>query len=102
MLYIENLVEFVRLMIENEERGVFFPQNSEYSNTTELVKMIAQAHDKKILIVSGFEWALKLLSCFTVLVNKAFGSLSYDMAISEYKENYRKISLEESIKITES
>lgn len=25
MLYIENLMELVRLMIENEERGTFFP-----------------------------------------------------------------------------
>ena len=43
MLYIENLCEFVRLMVENEESGTFFPQNSEYSNTSELVEMIAAA-----------------------------------------------------------
>lgn len=30
MLYIGNLVEFVRLMIENEEQGIFWPQNAEY------------------------------------------------------------------------
>lgn len=35
MLYIENLMEFVRLMIENEEHGTFWPQNAEYSNTVE-------------------------------------------------------------------
>ena len=31
----------VRLMIENKEEGVFWPQNKEYSNTTEMVKLIA-------------------------------------------------------------
>jgi UDP-glucose 4-epimerase len=41
------------------------------------------------------------MSHVTGLVNKAFGSLSYDMSISEYKENYRIATLEESIKLSE-
>lgn len=49
MIYIENLCEFVRLMIKNKESGTFFPQNSEYSNTAELVKTIAAAHGKKFV-----------------------------------------------------
>ena len=101
MLYIDNLMEFVRLMVENEEQGIFWPQNAEYSNTTELVKLIAQAHGKKIVMVPGFTWALKLLGHATGLVNKAFGSLSYDMDISEYRENYRIATLEQSIEETE-
>ena len=62
MLYIENLAEFVRLMIENVERGTFWPQNSEYSNTSELVKMIAAANGKRIRLVRGLGWLLKLMS----------------------------------------
>lgn len=101
MLYIDNLLEFVRLMVENEEQGIFWPQNGEYSNTTELVQMIAKAHGKKILIVPGFTWALKLASRVTGLVNKAFGSSVYDMNLSDYKEKYRTHSLLESIDLTE-
>ena len=101
MLYIGNLTEFVRLMIENEERGIFWPQNAEYSNTSRLVKMIAEAKGKKILLVRGFTWALKMMSHATSLVNKAFGSLCYDMALSRYPQVYQKYSLEESIKETE-
>ncbi len=101
MLYIENLCEFVRLMIENNEKGIFHPQNGEYSDTAELVKMIAAAHGKKVAIVHGFGWSLKLMSHVTGLVNKAFGSMSYDMAISEYEENYRVCGLKESIERTE-
>jgi UDP-glucose 4-epimerase len=100
MLYIDNLLEFVRLMVENEEQGIFWPQNGEYSNTTELVQMIAKAHGKKILIVPGFTWALKLASRVTGLVNKAFGSSVYDMNLSDYKEKYRTHSLSESIDLT--
>lgn len=102
MLYIENLCEFVRLMVVNEEHGIFHPQNSEYSSTAELVKMIAKAHGKKIFIIKGFGWALKIMSHITGLVNKAFGSMSYDMSISEYKEDYRVCGLAESIKRTET
>lgn len=101
MLYIENLCEFVRLMVENDEQGTFWPQNAEYSNTSELVKMIAEAHGKKVRLVKGFTWALKIMSHVTGLVNKAFGSLSYEMGIGEYKQIYWTIPLKESIRKTE-
>ena len=102
MLYVENLAEFVRLMIENEEQGTFWPQNAEYSNTSELVQMIGKAHGKNIHLIHGFEWVLKLLGCFTGLVDKAFGNLYYDKKISAYKQDYRVYSLSESINRTES
>ena len=102
MLYIENLCEFVRLMVENDEQGTFWPQNSEYSNTSELVKLIAEAHGKKVRLVRGFGWALKIMSCVTGLVNKAFGSLSYEAGMSEYKQEYRTSTLVDSIRKTET
>ena len=102
MLYIENLCEFVRLMVENEEQGTFWPQNAEYSNTSELVKMIAEAHGKKVHLIKGFGWALKIMSKITGLVNKAFGSLSYDMELSKYSVDYQKFSVNESLERTES
>ncbi len=101
MLYVENLCEFVRLMVKNEEHGIFHPQNAEYSNTTEIVKMIANAHGKKIWTPKGFDWALKIMSHMTGLVNKAFGSMSYDISISEYRDSYVVCGLKESIERTE-
>lgn len=101
MLYIENLCEFVRLMIENEEQGTFWPQNAEYSNTSELVRMIAEANGKRVRLIKGFTWALRIMSHATGLVNKAFGSLSYDMELSVYTPIYHKVSLKESLERTE-
>lgn len=101
MLYIENLCEFVRLMIENEEQGVFWPQNKEYSNTTEMVEMIAQEHEKRIRTTKIFNWGLYVLRLGTSLVDKAFGSLVYDQRMSGYKEEYRVVDLRESIRRTE-
>ena len=101
VLYVGNLMEFVRLMVVNEEQGIFWPQNAEYSNTTELVKLIAQAHGKQVLIVPCLAWALKLMSYATGLVNKAFGSLSYEQSMSSYKEEYCLTDLRQSIFKTE-
>ena len=101
MLYIGNLVEFVRLMIENGEHGTFWPQNPQYSNTSEVISLIAKAHNKRCVLIPGFGWALKLMSHATGLVNKAFGNLAYDHAMSVYKEPYQKFSLQEAIERTE-
>lgn len=101
MLYIENLMEFVRLMIENEEQGTFWPQNAEYSNTSELVRMIAAEHGKRIVLVKGATVPLKMAGLATGLVDKAFGNLAYDQTLSEYKENYRIANLRRSIMLTE-
>lgn len=102
MLYIGNLVEFVRLMIENGEHGTFWPQNPQYSNTSEVISLIAKAHSKRCVLIPGFGWALKLMSHATGLVNKAFGNLAYDQAMSEYKLPYQKYSLQEAIERTEN
>lgn len=101
MLYIENLMEFVRLMIENEERGTFWPQNKEYSNTSKLVKKIAAEHGKRIVLVKGCTVPLKIAGMMTGLVDKAFGNLAYDKKMSRYKTEYRLFSLNESIERTE-
>jgi UDP-glucose 4-epimerase len=102
MLYVESLCEFVCLMIKNDEQGLFFPQNAEYSNTSELVQMISAAHGKKVKLVKGFAWILKLISHTTGLVNKAFGNMCYDFSLSEYHCDYRAYDLQRSIQKTES
>lgn len=100
MIYIENLCEFVRLLIKNNDNGVFFPQNKEYLNTSELIKLIGEYRNKKIILVKGFEWLIKIFGNFSSLVTKAFGNLTYDKKISEYKEDYCICPLEESIRRT--
>ena len=101
MLYVVNLAEFVRLMIDNEETGTFWPCNKEWSNTSELVKLIADCHGKSVKLIPGFGWALKLLSHVTGYVNKAFGNLAYEAHLGDYHTNYRLYTLAESIKETE-
>jgi UDP-glucose 4-epimerase len=98
MLFVENLVEFIRLVIKNEDSGIFFPQNAEYSNTSELVKEIGACYGKKVRLVKGFAWLIKFFGLFVGLINKAFGNLTYDKSISNYCEDYQKHSLLDSVK----
>ncbi|NLW42624.1 MAG: NAD-dependent epimerase/dehydratase family protein [Tissierellia bacterium] len=99
MIYIDNLSEFVKQLIDNKSGGLFFPQNAEYVNTSEMVRLIAEAHGKKIVMTKLFNPLLRLLNVSTV--NKVFGDLVYDMSMSEYESNYRVCGFRESIKKTE-
>lgn len=101
MLYIGNLCEFVRLVIENEDSGIFWPQNREYSNTSELVKMISDCHKKRLFYIRGIEWILKIIGKRIRVINKVFGNLIYEQEISLYKADYQKYSLKQSIELTE-
>ena len=101
MLHIDNLCEFIRMMIDNDENGLFFPQNKEYVKTSEMVKMIAEVHGKKIWMTKVFNPMIKLLAGKVRLLNKVFGSLVYEQSMSDYKENYRIRDFTESIMVTE-
>lgn len=101
MLYIDNLSEFIRLIIKNEERGIFFPQNKEYVNTSLLVKTIAEVNRKKIILIKGTETLLIIVSKWLGLINKVFGNLCYEISMGKYKENYQVCDFKDSIKYTE-
>jgi UDP-glucose 4-epimerase len=102
MLHIDNLCEYIRLMVENAEHGMFFPQNKEYVRTSEMVKLIAAAHGKKMHLIKIFNPAIKLLGRKVGLVNKAFGNLVYEESMSAYHQNYRVRDFAESIIATEN
>lgn len=105
MLYIGNLCRFVELMVENEEQGVFYPQNKEYVRTADLVAAIAAEHGKRMRLTGIFHPALVLLGKmggkFGALSDKAFGNLVYEKEMSEYREEYRVYGFQESVHLTE-
>lgn len=99
MIYIDNLSEFVKQLIDNRSSGLFFPQNAEYVNTSEMVSLIAEAHGKKIVMTKLFNPLLKLLDVSTV--NKVFGDLIYEKENLKYVSNYNTCNFRESINYTE-
>ncbi|WP_407269707.1 NAD-dependent epimerase/dehydratase family protein [Radiobacillus sp. PE A8.2] len=101
MLHIDNLCEFIRLMIDNEESGLFFPQNSEYVKTSEMVQLIAETHGKRIILTKIFNPVLRVMARKVGLINKVFGNLVYEKNMSKYKEDYRSRNLRDTIVATE-
>ncbi|MEG0378353.1 MAG: NAD-dependent epimerase/dehydratase family protein, partial [Eubacterium sp.] len=102
MLFIDNLCEFIRLMIEHNEKGVFFPQNKETVKTSELVKQIAEVYGKKIFLIKGLNLVVRLCSTSIPLINKVFGSLVYKKELSLYQGfEYNICNMKETIRKTE-
>ncbi len=106
MLYIENLLEFLCLLMLDGSGGIYVPQNAEYSNTSELVQMIGETTGKSVhltRLLSPAVWlGSKVPGKAGRLVGKAFASSYYSQAISVYPGiDYQKYDLKTSIKITE-
>ncbi len=102
MIYIENFCEFLRLLVESGRGGLFFPQNKEYSSTSDMVKQIAKSKGRKIWVTRILNPLVYCLACMPGkigrLTNKAFGSLSYEQEMSLDPEGYQIYNQQESIK----
>ncbi len=85
MIYIDNLCEFIKQIIDYESKGLFLPQNDKYVCTSDMVKEIAEAHGKKIYMTKLFNPLLRVLKVSTV--NKVFGDLVYEKESSVVEIN---------------
>ncbi len=101
MIYIDNLAEFVKQLIDNQSGGLFFPQNAEYVNTSEMVKVIAEAHGKKVVMTKLFNPLINLMKRNNT-VNKLFGDLVYEEGLINNNQHNGFINFEESINLTEN
>ncbi|MCI9619177.1 MAG: NAD-dependent epimerase/dehydratase family protein [Dorea sp.] len=106
VLHVDNLSEFVYLLISSGEGGIFFPQNAEYVKTYEMVKEIARCAGHQIWItelLNPLVWiAEKIPGKVSGKIHKAFGSLVYEKNMSNcFKGRYQVRKLNESISLTE-
>jgi UDP-glucose 4-epimerase len=77
MIYIDNLCAFIKLSVDRELSGLYFPQNKEYMNTTEMAKWIAESLGKKVYLSWFLGFGVKALQPFVAFSRKAFGTLVY-------------------------
>ena len=102
MIYIDNLCEFVRLIIDDVRGGVFTPQNKELVSTSVLVKEISKNHRHKIFFTNFFNWSIILGNIFCRKIRRAFGDDYYSLEISDYYDfKYCVVDFEETIRRTE-
>lgn len=100
MIFIDNLMEFIKQAIDCKLSGLSFPQNKEYVTTSTLVKTIRQANEKKTLLTSLFNPILNQMSGIGQF-NKLFGNLVYDQVLSQEAFDYNVVDFEESIRKSE-
>ena len=82
MLYIDNLSNSIKYLIDSEVEGLFFPQNSEYMCTSEIVRETAKYLKKKIWFTRLFNPFIHLLRNRLTIINKVFSDSYYDLSIS--------------------
>lgn len=101
MLHIDNLCEFIRIIIEQNRFGTFYPQNKEYVKTSELVKTIREVHGRNTKLTKLFNPIIMSMLNINI-VNKIFGDLVYEKKMSNYSGIIYQIrTFKESVMITE-
>ena len=109
MIFIDNLSEFIRILIDKKQAGLYFPQNKDYVNTTDLVRHIAMAHGRNISIYKIFNWCIPIGLKISGIFRKVFGSFVYDKGmlggpetfINGEKIEYDTVPFDKTIKKTE-
>ena len=88
-----------------EEGGIFWPQNAEYTRTSEIVKIVGEVSGHQVKVSKKWNWIVRLATYFpgrvSGITNKAFGNMSYEKSLSKYDFNYQIVDFKTSIKRTE-
>lgn len=97
MLYIDNLCEFIRIVISKSLKGVYFPQNKDYVSTKDVI-IEYRKQNRKATFLMPCPRTFVLLMSRIELFNKAFGTKVYDKEISELDFEYNIVDFKTSIK----
>lgn len=101
-IYIDNLSELVRLILERNLSGIFCPQDDRAVSANELLEAIANGIGKKY----RSSWLIGLIVrffCFIPFVKKAYGGLAYSKILSTIPGlDYVIVPFDEGIKRTVS
>lgn len=105
MIFIDNLVVFVKFIIDNVASGIFHPQNDEYINVSTMAKEIANVNKHNIWISGFVGYIVKCLG-FLPIIKKNISSLTYDFSMSNINSHinikqYNKVKFKESILLSE-
>lgn len=100
MLYIDNLASVIDNLIGDERTGIFFPQNTEYSCTSEIVRTIAKLRNKKIWFIRLFNPFIYLTRNLLPVINKLFSDSYYDLEMSKELLDLNQVKFIDSINQT--
>ena len=99
-IYIDNLCELVRLLIEQRKSGAFCPQDEKAVCANELLEAISKGMDIKYRSSRLLGYLLQKVS-FIPLVNKAYGGIEYAHSLSDIEGlDYVVVPFEEGMRRT--
>ena len=103
MIYIDNLCEFIRLLVDSGEGGIYIPQNKELVSTADLVREIATIHQHRIWFTKLFNWGIYPTRRVIRAVSRAFEDDCYEIENSNYWGfDYCVMDFKDSIRETEA
>src|SRR5699024_1032406 len=108
MIYISNLTECIKQIIDNQLSGTFYPQNDEYINTYNLALQVSKENNIKLMTIPNLLNWTRILINISSQANKVFGDLIYDKELSEiYDQNHKPIKYNvvdfiESVRLSEN
>lgn len=100
MLYVDNLSNSIKYIIDSDSEGLFFPQNNEYVNTKEVISLTKKIIQKKLLLTRLFNPFIYMFKNRISLVNKMFSDSYYDFEMSLNIISNSIISFQESLLMT--
>lgn len=100
MIHIDNLSEFIKLLIENESNGIFMPQDERSVSAVELMKTMSKVIGKEKKVSKLLGLGVSMLR-FIPVVKKAYGGIEYRCELSDsYFGKYQTISFAQAIEKT--
>lgn len=97
MIWSQNLCELVRLLCDRQQNGLYLPQDSEWVDTAELVRVLGRAQGNRVMTVPGTAPLMHLASRLHPKLGKLFGSARYTMDASGCGLNYRLAGTTEAV-----
>lgn len=76
MIFIDNLCDYIEWVIRKDITGIRIPQNQDYVCTSEMVRLIARQHGRKMFFLQFPQSLIRTVPISTV--KKVFGSLICD------------------------
>lgn len=101
MIHVDNLSEFLTLLILHKDHGTFHPQNADHVCTTELVKTIGAVHGNHVRTTGLFNGVIGTLVDKNMTMNKLFGDFAYAKELSMYPHDYHVRDFFDSVVQTE-
>lgn len=102
LIYIENLVYFLHLLIQQRKSGLFLPQDIEPISIQSLVELVATSANKNVYLFSMPKFIFKILYLLRpTVVQRLYGTFALDSTTTNLEIGYTPIySTKDGLKAT--